>query len=130
MWWVWWYHCCDAWQALFKLDFDLFVIWFYINPATSPYVKKFSNYTENTFDSLSKITSKLLEKGEVILCGDANARTGTLPDFISSYNNNVCDIYHDIGHVDDNFEPRNNYDRCIVPPHSTLFLDLVINNQL
>ena len=117
-------------KHFFKLDFDLFLICFYISPSTSSYAKKSSNYTENTFESLNNLTSKLREKGEVILCGDANTRTGKLPDFISSYNDHAHDVYQEIGFSDDDSECRNNSDSVVVSPHSTLFLDLVINNQL
>ena len=101
-----------------------------IDATTSSYVKKQSNYTEETFESLNKITSTLLSKGEVLLYGDANARTGTLPDFISTYSERVNDVYQEIGFADDTSEARNNRDSTVVAPHSTLFLDLVIQNQL
>ena len=65
------------------------------------------------------------------MCGDSNARTGTLPDFISSSNAGaVHDIYNDIGLPIDCNEARNNQDTSTIEPHCQLFLDTVINNQL
>ena len=67
-------------KHFFKLDFDLYLVCFYISPAYSSYAKKNPEYTEKTFSSLNSLCSKLREKGEVAMCGDANARTGNLPD--------------------------------------------------
>ena len=46
------------------------------------YVKKNPDYTANTFSALDSICSRLHQKGEVIMCGDANVRTGKLSDYI------------------------------------------------
>lgn len=115
----------------FRLDFDLFLICFYISPSTSSLVKRNPDYTNQTFNSLNAIAHKLKQKGEVILCGDANSRTASLPDFITSYNSSsTFDVYDDIGFEVDISEHRNNCDKIVVAPHSQLFLDFVINNQL
>ena len=68
----------------FRMDFDMYLVCFYISPNTSSYVKKNPDYTVNIFDALNTLSQKLLKKGELILCGDANARMGVLPDYISS----------------------------------------------
>ena len=41
-------------KHFFKLKFDLFLICFYISPATSPYAQKHPDYTEKTFESSTK----------------------------------------------------------------------------
>lgn len=118
-------------KHFFRMDFDLYLVCFYISPSTSQYAKKTPDYTENVFAALNSISHKLLQKGELILCGDANSRTGVLPDYISSYNSSSThDTYDDIGFQNDLSEPRNNCDTTTVSPHCQLFLDLAINNQL
>ena len=118
-------------KNFFRLDFDLYLVCFYISPPYSSYAKKTPDYTEKTFAALNNICSKLRQKGEVAMCGDSNARTGTLPDFISSSNAGaVHDIYNDIGLPIDCNEARNNQDTSTIEPHCQLFLDTVINNQL
>ena len=118
-------------KHFFRLDFDLYLVNFYISPSTSQYVKRNPGYTENIFAALNSLSHNLLQKGELILCGDANARTGVLPDYITSYNSSSThDIYDDIGFQPDLTETRNNCDTTTVSPHCQLFLDLVINNQL
>ena len=83
------------------------------------------------FDALNTVTHRLLRKGELILCGDANSRTGKLPDYISSHHlGSTHDTYNEIGFETDTIEPRNNCDTTTVAPHCQLFLDFVINNQL
>jgi exonuclease III len=118
-------------KNFFKLDFDLYLVCYYISPAYSSYVKKNPDYTDKTFSALNAICDRLRKKGEVAMCGDANARTGNLPDFIlSSSAPATQDIYHDIGLEHDIVEPRNNSDHMTVEPHCQKFLDMVINNQL
>ena len=112
------------------MDFDLFIICFYISPITSSIVKKNPDYTDSTFEALNSICNKLKQKGEIYLAGDTNARTGTLPDYISTSGIQQYDIYNDIGFEVDSMEPRNNSDKTTVAPHCQLFLDIVINNQL
>ena len=108
-------------KHFFKLDFDLYLVCFYVSPATSSYVKNNPDY--------SKITRRLKQKGEIMLCGDANSRTASLPDYISGHNSSH-DIYNDVGFEPDSPEARNNCDRSTVAPHTQHFLDFVLNNQL
>ena len=118
-------------KNFFRMEFDLYIVCFYISPVTSSIVKKDPDYTNFTFETLNTIAQKLKQKGEILLCGDANARTATLPDYISSHNTQThYDIYNDIGYEVDSIEPRNNCDKITVAPHCQLFLDFVINNQL
>ena len=118
-------------KKFFKTDFDLFLIGFYISPPYSSYTKKTPDYTEKTFAAINQTCSKLRQKGEVLVCGDSNARTGQLPDYISSCHAGALhDIYNDIGLESDRDEPRNNSDPTTVEPHCQLFLDTIINNQL
>ena len=118
-------------RNFFKFEFDLFLVCFYISPPNSSYAKKIPDYTENTFAALNTVCARLRQKGEVAMCGDSNARTGIIPDYVSSCNAGALhDIYQEIGLPVDSEEPRNNSDPTVVEPHSQLFIDTVINNQL
>ena len=71
--------------------------------------KKIPDYTENTFAALDTVCARLRQKGEVAMCGDSNARTGTIPDYVTSCNAGALhDIYQEIGLPVDSEEPRNN----------------------
>ena len=91
-----------------------------ISPPNSSYAKKILN-SENTFAALNTVCARLRQKGEVAMCGDSNARTGTIPDCVTSCNAGALhDIYQEIGLPVDTEEPRNNLDPTIVEPHSQL----------
>ena len=118
-------------RNFFKFEFDLFLVCFYISPPNSSYAKKIPDYTENTYAALNTVCARLRQRGEVAMCGDANARTGTIPDYVTSCSAGALhDIYQEIGLPVDSEEPRNNSDPTVVEPHSQLFIDTVINNQL
>ncbi len=61
-------------------------IYIYIPPSESPY------YSEDTLSTLEEETSHFQAQGNVLICGDLNARTGLQPDFTdtqgSKYINN------------------------------------------
>ncbi|KAI4889447.1 hypothetical protein NFI96_002246 [Prochilodus magdalenae] len=60
---------------------DLFLCTVYIPPSESPY------YDEDIFPSLHHQISSFQAQGSVLICGDLNARTGSLPDFTSEQGN-------------------------------------------
>ena len=121
--------CIKLDKNFFKLSFDLYIVCFYISPAHSSYTTSNPNYTENMFDILSHLTSKLKTLREVILCGDANSRTSNLPDYVAQSNQQHHDPYLDLGLDSDEPEPRNNCDN-MTNSYCTHFLDLITNNQL
>ena len=85
-------------KYFFKLEFDLFLVCFYVSPATSSMVKRNPDYTDQTFHALNTVSHKLMLKGEVILCGDANSRTASPTDFVTCHNTSTThDIYDEIG---------------------------------
>ena len=93
-----------------------------ISPPNSSSAKKILNYTENAFAALNTVCARLRQKGEVAMCGDSiNARTGTIPDYVTSCNAGALhDIHQEIGLPVNTEEPRNNLDPTIVEPHSQL----------
>ena len=60
-------------------DKDLFLCTAYIPPSESPY------YNENTFTILEDEINYYQTQGNVLICGDLNARTGTEPDLINTH---------------------------------------------
>ena len=113
----------------FKLQYDIYIITFYISPALSSYATKNLDYAINSFESVENIISRLSTKGQIILCGDANARTGCLSDYISETSQINNDIYNDIGYESDMTHPRNNTD-ITTNSYCHLLLDIITNNQL
>ena len=63
-----------------NLGKDLYIAAVYIPPANSSYYLK--KPEPNPFEELESCVNKYLSKGEVLIIGDLNARTGRLPDFI------------------------------------------------
>ena len=55
-------------------DRDLFLCTVYIPPIDSPY------YSEETFPNLHTQICRFQAQGNVLICGDLNARTGCRPD--------------------------------------------------
>ena len=118
-------------KSFFKLTFDVYIICFYISPYNSKYTKSNTDYTEKMFQHLETITSRLYDKGQVILCGDANSRTGCLPDYLTE--NDSCNTLIDCG-IDPFTEPdipeqRNNQDNE-TNQYCNLFLDLITTIRL
>ena len=61
-------------KKLLLTDMDLFICAIYIPPSESPY------YPEDMFPSLETEISHFQAQGNVLICGDTNARTGLLSD--------------------------------------------------
>ena len=116
----------------FSLPSDLYIITVYMSPAFSSYSKRILNYNEDMFTYLNDLTMSCMNKGEVIICGDFNARIGHnfdyIPDFHSSSNNaGLISEYNDL--IDFNHHDRNAYDVKVNSIGQSL-LDYVIGNKL
>ncbi len=61
---------------------DIFLCALYIPPSESPY------YNENIFETLHSEINHFQAQGSVLVCGDLNARTGSLPDYTTDSGNN------------------------------------------
>ena len=61
---------------------DIYIISAYISPSTSLYRKA---QIANPWELLQELVSSTISKGELILCGDFNAWTNTLPDFVTDH---------------------------------------------
>jgi hypothetical protein len=65
-------------KELVLTEKDVFLCAIYIPPSESPY------YSEEIFPTLEEETCHFQAQGNVLICGDTNARTGTLPDLTST----------------------------------------------
>ena len=85
-----WIKLC---KEFFGLENDMFVCMAYIPPDNSTY------YKARNIDSIEILEKEILNKsalGEIVILGDLNARTGTLPDFIvndSEFGNFSDELY-------------------------------------
>ncbi len=102
---------CYTWLKIHKelLSYrkDIFLCAIYIPPSESPY------YSEDTFSTLEEETSHFQAQGNVLICGDLNARTGLQPDFTDTQgsiyiNNKLTVINSTLSHIH-----RNNYDHIV-----------------
>ena len=69
-------------KKLTQTESDIFLCALYIPPSESPY------YNEEIFENLHSQINDFQAQGKVLICGDLNARTGSLPDFTSDDGNN------------------------------------------
>ena len=116
-------------KHFFKFKSDIYLINFYVSPALSSYTKRHAEYAEKLFENLEQIVFRLQKMGRIVLCGDANARTGCLPDFIMDTKQYNDDSYTDAGIEPDIITLRNNSD-LTTNSYCDLFIDSITNNQL
>ena len=95
-------------KSFFNFMKDIFLCLAYIIPSNSSYAKQSS---EDILDSIEKdIIYKYKKDGDIILCGDFNARSGSEPDFIQNDNYGIHIPVHDDYECDVIQELRNSYD--------------------
>ena len=90
-------------------DKDIYIINVYIRPMNSK-LKHTKIKGSETFENLNLILEELKDKGEIILCGDFNARIQTSPDYIA---NDIDHHYYELpsDYMPDNQLPRNSLDK-------------------
>ena len=98
---------CKISKNVLNLNSNLYICGVYISPEKSRY------FENEIFDELEKDIASFSSKGNIMLLGDFNARTGTLEDFISKDKNNLI---HDTT------------ENCLQPPKRQSF-DNTINNH-
>lgn len=116
----------------FSLPCNLYIITVYMSPPFSSYSKRIQNYNVDLFSYLNELTMTCMNQGEVIICGDFNARIGHkldyIPDFFSSSEHaGVISDYNDL--IDHNQHERNTHDVSLNSLSQSL-LDFVIGNKL
>ncbi|KAL5248694.1 hypothetical protein ACHWQZ_G017775, partial [Mnemiopsis leidyi] len=120
---------CKLDKIFFNLPSDLFLINAYIKPAQTSCLTSESKGLDSLKD-LDQLVNRLLGTGEVLLCGDYNARIGQEPDYIindTDGSNSFIPISED--YIAQNLLPRNTQDMTS-NTYKRPFLDMVINNRL
>ena len=76
-------------KNIFQLDEDLFLCVVYLPPEGS---SSYQCLDKDIFDSLEESTVYFDKKGEVLLVGDFNCRTGTLCDYLKDDDHNYLNL--------------------------------------
>ncbi|CAB4039092.1 Hypothetical predicted protein [Paramuricea clavata] len=111
---------CKISKEILKSENDFYLCGIYIPPETSKY------FDSETFDKLEEEMITFSGKGDVILIGDFNARTGKLGDFISTDGNkHIQNLVQD-----DSYQTkRENFDNT-VNSHGKHLLEICKNCDL
>ena len=117
---------CKLDRKFFGLECDIFLVNSYIKPSNTS--NKNSDVTGvDTLRELDQFLNKLLGKGNVISCGDFNARIGHQIDFIKEDNQSLIPLPDD--YIPQDLSTRNSRDKS-TNSYKRPFLDILINNQL
>ena len=117
---------CRLDKEFFNLTEDIFLLNSYVKPANSPSSNNFDNGKE-TIKIIEEAVNDLRQHGEVMLCGDFNARIGQKSGMINNDSTNFVPVPDD--YIPDEFTPRFSQDD-VINTYGTLFLNLVKHNQL
>ena len=114
-------------KTFFSLEKDLFVCFAYVPPSDSPYVKNLD------VDILEKIEEGLLgysKRGNVLLAGDINAKTGTERDFIEELDDKHSPINDNRSYCFDIPLDRENQDNHPLDKQGKRFLEFCKNTRM
>ena len=112
-------------KKYFHLQSDLYLCALYFPPANSSYTKHLH------YDILELIEKDLLnykEKGDVMICGDFNARTGTELDVITDDTSKYLPLF-DSYKIDNTTRVRQNHD-TVLDARGRDLLEFCIENQM
>ena len=114
-------------KYFFNLKKDIYICLLYLVPQSSPYLSKMGI---NVLETIEKdIVEKYNNKGDIILMGDFNARTGNEDDFISNDAAAHIPVSNDFYPIDTAVGKRSSHD-TIVDTRGKELLDICISNQL
>lgn len=120
------FHWIKLEKDFFNLDKDIYICIIYFPPHNSSYMLNSDLETE-ILEQLQADIDKFSKLGNILLCGDLNARIGLGADFIENDNHTHIPIYKD--YVSDCESPRNNQD-SVMDARGKEFLDLCIGSSL
>ena len=112
-------------KDFFNFEKDLFVCMIYNPPENSSYSK---NIDYDILDCIEKEMTYYKSKGNILLCGDFNARVSTDPDFIANDDNTFLPLYSSYT-IDSQIKNRHNMDPKLDNRGKEL-LDMCVANQL
>ena len=120
------YLICRLDKKFFKLSKDIYIVNTYIKPQNT----SSSTHLENgavTLRQIEDLISDLKKTGDIILCGDFNARIGQNPGQIVENISDLIPLPDD--YIPDDLTNRNSLDTN-TNSYGKIFLNLIKNNQL
>ena len=115
-------------KDFFNISKDIYTCVVYNPPAQSPISIAIENEGKTLLDLLAEDIAEFGDSGDIVLCGDFNARTGKDLDYITGDTDNFNICYSDyIADFDAGL--RENHD-LIVDSRGKLLLDFCIGNKL
>ena len=119
---------CKLKKSFFKLNQDIYIINAYLSPSNSTISKTIVDSKE-LLHQIENIVNDLRDKGDIIICGDFNARISDHPGLIEHENDNNEHIP-----LPDDYTPDIFTNRCTMDTqtnnHKKDFLSLILNNRL
>ena len=112
-------------KNFFNFRKDLFLCLTYIPPSQSIYA---NNMQQDLIDLLENDILLYKTKGDIMICGDLNARTGSQQDFIASDGTDHLPLYQNYN-IDSHSIYRQSKD-VIVDTRGRSLIDICIGNQL
>lgn len=112
-------------NAIRSPNHEIFIGCVYIPPEFSSFGKQ---YTRKIWDSLEQDIEVLSQRGQIVLCGDFNARSGRLTDFIE------MDSHPKYYKLPEKYAYDNFYHRCtmdsVVQKNGRILVNMCTDNQL
>ena len=111
-------------KDFFGFSKDLYICLVYFPPSGSIYTQRLD---KDILDCIEQDINKYCELGNILLCGDFNARIGTQPDFVVQDDNSFAPLF-DSYPIDRPILHRHSLDTT-VDTRGKHLLDLCISNQ-
>lgn len=120
---------CKLKRSFFNAEKDLFIICAYIKPANTSSIN--SNLSGlNILSELDDTINNIRQLGEIVLCGDFNARISNEPDYIiNDIDSTDSFVPLPEDYIPDNVTKRNSQDTT-TNSYKRHFLELLLNNSL
>ena len=120
---------CKLKKSFFMFNQDIYIINSYISPSNSSISKTLVD-GKDLLHKIEHIVNDLLDKGDVLICGDFNSRISDHPGLIEHEDDNINEhIPLPDDYIPDNFTSRCSMD-TLTNPYGKDFLSLVMNNRL
>ena len=120
------YMVCKLNKEFFSTPTDVFIVNSYIKPQNSSATTPADNGRE-AIKHIEDVINDLRQHGDIILCGDFNARIGQKPGTIDDNSNNFIPLPDD--YIPDELPPRHSQD-IMTNTYGNYFINLIQNNQL
>lgn len=120
---------CKVKKSYFNLNSDIFIINVYIKPANSSSMNS-ANSGHDTLKELDTLINDLQNHGQILICGDFNARIANENDFIMN-DKDSTDSFIPLpdDYIPDNLLKRNSQDNK-TNSYRRPFLEMLLNNKI